>query len=323
MIRKTSTDPAAQPWAGPWRRYDIVKEGIIAIVVVSILAVLLSAAFSSPDDPAITFKGWAADSPSNFVATATAELAGTSGSATYGPPYNNANDGLNAGPLFMQKWMGVQNPIDSAASFVLDPLRSQAQPTQVTDALAAWDAAAPEQQATWATGFDTALADATAEDGTLDLNTIPAGDYGPVPVLAAGLLGMAQSGALDGILALGGKFFQTDWTHPLLMLSDGTYLEDAAVANHLGGDQWGMMNETGSYPGQAWLWLFSFWYQIPPFNNEEQEPFGANADAYVWFIVAALSIGLAAAPFIPGLRSIPRYIPIHRLIWRRYYHPVD
>jgi hypothetical protein len=25
-------------------------------------------------------------------------------------------------------------------------------------------------------------------------------------------------------------------------------------------------------------------------------------------------------PFIPGLRSIPRWIPIHRLVWRNYYH---
>jgi hypothetical protein len=24
-------------------------------------------------------------------------------------------------------------------------------------------------------------------------------------------------------------------------------------------------------------------------------------------------------PFIPGLRSVPRWIPVHRLIWREYY----
>jgi hypothetical protein len=24
-------------------------------------------------------------------------------------------------------------------------------------------------------------------------------------------------------------------------------------------------------------------------------------------------------PFIPGLRDIPRFVPIYRLIWRRYY----
>ena len=37
-----------------------------------------------------------------------------------------------------------------------------------------------------------------------------------------------------------------------------------------------MMNETGSYPGQAWLWLYTFWYQIKPFSTS------ANADVLVW-----------------------------------------
>ena len=23
-----------------------------------------------------------------------------------------------------------------------------------------------------------------------------------------------------------------------------------------------MMNETGNYPGQPWMWLYTFWYQI-------------------------------------------------------------
>jgi hypothetical protein len=30
-------------------------------------------------------------------------------------------------------------------------------------------------------------------------------------------------------------------------------------------------------------------------------------------------------PLIPGLRSIPRWVPVHRLVWRDYYraHPRD
>jgi len=45
-------------------------------------------------------------------------------------------------------------------------------------------------------------------------------------------------------------------------MGDGNYLPGLAADQHLTGDQWGMMNETGLYPGQTWLWLFSFWYQI-------------------------------------------------------------
>ncbi|MCH6470222.1 hypothetical protein [Sinomonas terrae] len=74
-----------------------------------------------------------------------------------------------------------------------------------------------------------------------------------------------------------------------------------------------MMNETGNYPGQSWLWLFSFWYQIPPFNGL------ANADLVIVGIMVLLTLALMLLPFIPGLRSIPRLLPVHRLIWRDYY----
>ncbi len=65
-----------------------------------------------------------------------------------------------------------------------------------------------------------------------------------------------------------------------------------------------MMNETGNYPGQAWLWLYTFWYQIPPFTSS------ANADAQIWAIMALLSLGarLASPPY-PGVRSIPQLRP--------------
>ena len=82
----------ARPWPGPWRRYDIIKEGVVALVIVSILTALFAAIFSSPDDAAITFKEWATSSPEAFQATAVQELAGTSGSATYGPPYNSNSE---------------------------------------------------------------------------------------------------------------------------------------------------------------------------------------------------------------------------------------
>ena len=76
---------------------------------------------------------------------------------------------------------------------------------------------------------------------------------------------------------------------------------------------------TGRYPGQAWLWLYSFWYQIPPFNNEESKPIGANADAYIMAIMGVLSLGLILIPVIPGIKTLPMRIPIHRGIWRDYY----
>jgi hypothetical protein len=99
----------------------------------------------------------------------------------------------------------------------------------------------------------------------------------------------------------------------MLLLSDGAYLEDRAVADHLGGDQWGMMNEVGNYPGQPWMWLYTFWYQVKPFSTSP------NADAQVWLLMMALTVALMLIPWIPGLRDIPRWIPVHRLVWREHY----
>jgi hypothetical protein len=159
-----------------------------------------------------------------------------------------------------------------------------------------------------------------APDG--DPAQVGSGAFGPVPILTSALLTQAQSGALDGAVGLGSSFFQTDYTKSVLFLADGTYLEDRAVAQHLGGDQSGMMNETGSYPGQEWLWLYTFWYQIKPFSDESNS-WGANADAIIFGIMALLSLGLMLLPYIPGLRSVPRWIPVHRLIWKQWYreHP--
>ncbi len=302
------------PWTGRVRSYDIIKEGFIAILVVSILVVTFSLVFGSPDDKQLTFKGWAQTNPTNFYDTTVQELAGTSGSAGYGPPYNHASDGLNIGPLWLQKWAGVTHPVDVPNDLVITPLSSTVVPAQVATALATWKAATADQQTAWATAYDTAIA---AVEG--DYTIVDPGDYGPVPAIAQGLTDVAKSGSLDGLLLAGGNFFSTDNTKQILFFGDGAYLDDAATAANLQGNTWGMMNETGRYPGQAWLWLYSLWYQISPFTNEESAPLGSNADAYIMFVVLGLTGALAFAPIIPGLRSIPRRIPLHRLIWKNYY----
>jgi hypothetical protein len=292
--------------------FDLVKEMVLALFVVSLVVIGLAAALSSPDDPAVTIQTWATKDPVDFVTTAASELAGTSETAEYGPPYNNTADAAQAvGPISPQTWAGVSTPIDTAQDFVLRPLGFAAigNPT-LTTALQAYGAASADQQQTWLTNYSTALADATVVN---DEVSVASGDYGPVPGLMTGLLGLARTGALDGLLLSNGNLYQTDFTLPLLFMGDGSYLSNLAADQHLTGDQWGMMNETGMYPGQTWLWLFSFWYQIPPFNT------AANTDLIVIILMIVLTALLAFVPFIPILRDIPRWIPIHRLIWRRYY----
>jgi hypothetical protein len=291
----------------PTRRYDLVKEFVIALAIMTGLSLVLAGVFSSPDDKAITMASWATGDPADVVATATGELAGTTTSATYGAPYNHASEGQSVLGLKLQKWGGVGIPVNSA-DLVLQPLQHVRDPN-VQKALAQWQSASSQQQTDWATAYGDALAKAPNGDQT----KVAPGDYGPVPVLTLGFLSVARSGGLEGALTSAGTFYGTDQTRAMLLLSDGAYLEDQAVADHLGGDQWGMMNEVGNYPGQPWMWLYTFWYQVKPFSTSE------NADTQVWALMMLLTVALMLVPWIPGLRSIPRLIPVHRLIWRDHY----
>ena len=121
----TSTaDAQDRYYAGvPMVPFDLVKELVVALVGVALLVVILAAAFSAPDVPAVTIASWAHADPVDFVTTATAELQGTSGTAGYGPPYNTTPDAAQAvGPIVPQEWAGVSTPIDTAQDFVLHPL---------------------------------------------------------------------------------------------------------------------------------------------------------------------------------------------------------
>jgi len=310
--RRTELETAH--WKGRTRPYDLIKEGVAALVIITVLVAALSTLFGSPDDKQITFKQWAVAAPADFYATTVQELAGSSGSAGYGAPYNTASDGVNLGPLHLAKLMGVTHPVDSVNDFVITPLTTVVNTGPVANALKQWQSSDSKTQSTWATNYDNALTKVNQ-----DATKVPVGNYGPVPLLAQGLLSMAQAGSLDGALLSQGNYFQSDNTKQTLFLGDGNYFNDQSTASNLQGNTWGMMNETGRYPGQAWLWLYSFWYQIPPFNNGDNHPFGANADAWIMLIMGALSLGLICMPLIPGIRSLPYKIPIHRLVWKNFY----
>ncbi|WP_241975828.1 MULTISPECIES: hypothetical protein [Cryobacterium] len=301
-----SDDLARRPWRGAVREYDLFKELTVALVVVGLVTLTLSAVFGSPDEKSITMKSWAA-APDDFVTTATAELAGTSETAGYGPPYNSTPDATQTiGPLDLQSLSGVQIPIDTATDLVTGPLSTLNDPPA---GLAIWDSASDTQRGDWATAYTDALAKAPDNDPA----RVAGGSYGPVPELTGALLTMAQQGALDGVLQAKDAFYNFDYTRGTLFLGDGTYFPDLAAAAHLTGDQWGMMNETGNTPGQSWLWLFSFWYQVEPFASAE------NADLLIVLLMLVLSLLLMLVSFIPVLRDIPRWIPVHRLVWRDYY----
>jgi hypothetical protein len=304
-------DESYREWRGAYRPYDILREATIALGVVLALTIGLTILFSSPDDPPSTIKQWSRTDPVDFVTTATTELDGSSGTGGYGPPYNHSSEGQHISFIHLQKWLGVSHPINTAQDFVIAPLRSLTSQPALQTAIAAYQAAPAKTQTGWTSAYETALAKASPTPG--GSITVKPGDYGPLPTMMGSLLTFAQGGGLDGALLTSRQFYQTDYTKPLLFMADGGVLASRAEAEHLLGTQWGMMNETGSYPGQTWLWLYTFWYQIKPFSTS------ANADILVLAVMGVLSLALILIPFIPGVRDLPRRIPIYKLIWREHY----
>jgi hypothetical protein len=303
----------AAPWRGPNRRYDLLKEGTIASVVVLALTLGLAGLLSSPDVPPVTIGTWARLAPADFLATAASELNATSETATYGPPYNSQTANVQRLLFAPATIVGVRQPVNAAQDFVIGP-QSTLAPTDpaIGGPLAAYQAAPAAQQLTWANAYATAVTKVTFAGGH---PVVPAANDGPVPAMLASELILARSGALDTDLLAQQPFYGTNFTKPLLFIEDGAYFEDKASAMGLTGSQWGVMNETGSYPGQPWLWLYTMWYQVPGWTNS------ANIDMIAIYMTGLATILLLLIPFIPGLRDIPRLIPVHRLIWRHWDSP--
>jgi hypothetical protein len=208
----------------------------------------------------------------------------------------------------------VRHPVNTAQDFVIDPLRTLPNRPALTAVLNRYTSASASEQALWTGDYEKAVTKASFAHGAL---RVPAGRYGPVAPMMSALTSMARSGSLDGALLSSSQFYDTNYTKPLLYIADGTYLANLAGQQHLQGNQWGMMNETGSFPGQAWLWLYTLWYQVPPMSSSP------NADLQVWAIMMGLTVLLVFLPFIPGLRSIPRWSRVYRLIWRVHYRELQ
>ncbi len=308
--RRQATAADSAEWTGPTRVYDIVKEAVIATGIVTVLVFILAAVLSSPDVPAVSLATWGRLAPADFMGTAVSELNGTSETAMYGPPYNNGTASVQGIGISWQQLAGVRVPIDTATDFVLDPLSHEA-PTDpgLARALGTYLAAPPDTRSAWEDAYLKALGHVTFHNGT---PLVPAADDGPVPVMIATELSLARSGALDANLIANQAFYGTNFTKPLLFLEDGEYFAEQATAQHLTGSQWGVMNETGSYPGQPWLWLYTLWYQVPGFDNS------ANVDLIAIYLTGAATILLLVLPFVPGLRDIPEIVPLHRVVWRNW-----
>jgi len=299
--------------------YDIVREVMLLLGGIAVLVVILSAFLSSPDIPPLTLKSVAVQTPQIFSQTALSMLNDTSPISTYGPPYNNGSGSVQSlGPISMQRAIGVHIPINTAQDFVIRPLtEASANDPALATAINTFESASASQQASWENSYNTALTKATASGSKLG---VPACSCGPVAEMMSAELKLGQSGAMDGLLLTSGHFYQTDFTRPLLFMQNAAVQNKAQQLNLLGNPTWGVMNETGNYPGQEWLWLYTLFYQIPPYTNTDGPwAWAPNIDLLAVLSVTVMTFALMFIPWIPGLRSLPKLFRVYRLIWRDYY----
>ncbi|MHB8940028.1 MAG: cytochrome b N-terminal domain-containing protein [Desulfobacteria bacterium] len=313
MSWKHDNAQARRRWVGPLERYDLITEGIIAMIVIAVLVVGLAILLGAPLVRAVSFQSWAQADADDFVKTTLAELTGTSESATYGPPYNNGTNGVQSlGPWSPQAWGGVRMPVNPPQDFVIAPLTAYAPLNlELQDALQRWNRAGASQRRLWGGNAISSAVDLQGAKVALTGQ----GDTGPIPALLSAMLAMAQSGALDSqSINAPGNTYSTNYSKSLLYQADGNYLGDIASYYHLQGDQWGMMNQIGSWPGQPWLWSYTMWYNVPPWSRSS-----AGTDLLATAMFGLVMLVVFFLPFIPGLRSIPRGLRLYRLVWRPYY----
>jgi len=300
--------------AYPQMPYDLIKELFIALGIMGALVLILSAVFSTPDVPVLSAKQVAAQDPKVLIQTALDDLSQQDPISTYGQPYNNTPGAAQSlGFISPQIWGGVHIPINSAQAEVLSPLQSiTSMDPALIQPLQTWSQATDKQQASWIDSVNKVLPDSTVSQGQVTLKG-SALDYGPVPELLNGYLSLAQSGLLESAIdGVQGPAAATDRTKSMLLLQDQADQQYADKLN-MTGDQWGIIKETGNYPGAVWLWYYTMLYQIPPFNSSDA------ADLLVVLTVLAVTLALMFTPFIPGLRSLPKWLKVYRLIWRDYY----
>ena len=335
-------------WQGPERRYDLIAEGTIAVILVAVLCILAAILWGSPDGgltypkapaspagQAFSAKYWDVNDPSDLAQTAVQELAAGTTTGGYGPPFNQTSGAsqefIGIKPAEIAKAIfGLTLPINTANDFVLAPVSQLAAPSSAAVAAAvsryksaggdlspgaAAGQVASSQQTTWLNNYAKALAASSAKFTPTSI-TVPAGNYGPVPVIITAELAIASNGSLDGYFQGSQQQLSTNTSMATMFFSDGTLWETIAEAQGVGGDQWGVMNELWNYPGQVWLWLYSGMYQIPALNPSNN----ANLDLDVGLLMILFGFLLPMfAPWIPIINRIPRWIPLYKIIYRQYY----
>lgn len=282
--------PPERPVRHVFWKYPIIAA--VMLVIVTLLAWLVG----SPNWPRDTIAGVTQKDPGGAILAFTQDLDGTAPSASNTQEYGMGDPGQ----------VFVIDPLTHAAPLLGQPMDS---------ALTTYDSASADQQTAWAAAYDKALGTITQSMGGdnmtasspdyTKLGTLT-GDFGPVPTLTQAALKLAQTGYLEQYL------LSVDPGHSFhlvnIWLYDHPAMLNTAVANGLTDDQWGMVKERGFDVGP--------WYLFLPAIIHVKLPNGADGAGFVIDNLLLAAFFLFAVPLIPGLRSLPKYLKLYRLVYR-------
>lgn len=262
------------------------------------MVVVLGLIVGSPDWPQATIKKVSTMQPGGTIWAVTQELDGTSAS------YTNTHE------------YGMSDP---AKRLVIDPLKSASWALSPSEqsALDQFLAASSSQQRQWAMNYDQAIQKAAGMNrmGGNGMGTTPVpsmakiepltGNFGPVPEIARSILKLSKNGYLE-------TYFQgispsNVYQYTNIWLYDQPYLLNTAIKNGLTDDQWGMIKERGFFVGP--------WYLIVPAIAHVELPGGSNGPGFIFWNGLIALFFVVLFPLVPGLRSIPKYLRLYKLVY--------
>jgi len=278
-------------------KFSIVVHGFwkYPILMTVLLVAIITAGVwvGSPNWPRATIKNSALKEPGGTIWAVSQELDGTS--VSYTNPYaygmKNPAQRLVIGPLKSAKWFLSQEQRQALSTYI------NASVTKRID---------------WAKNYDKAI-QKTFPVSKSDYTPVPKisnismlkGNFGPIPVIADTILELAQKGYLETYfqgISPGNVFEYTN-----IWLYDRPYMLNTAIKNGLTDDQWGMIKERGFAPGP--------WYLVIPAVFHVKFPDGSTGPGFIfWNSLLALFV-VVLFPLIPGLRNIPKYTGLYKLIY--------
>ena len=344
-------------WTGPQRRYDLIFEGTLAVVIVAVLVVGASVLFGSADGgltypggppskpgAAFTARYWATSPTTDdkgqtdpnggaldFASTAVSELGGTSESAGYGPPFNEtsgASQEIAHVSLtgVAHSIVGLTLPLNSANDFVLAPLTSLVAPydPKVAAAIGQYEAAGGSHAPGAAADQIASAQQATWLKAFGDALAKGKVENGQVSVTAG------DYGPVPALVQAELNIARNGALDGYLRAGPGQLNTDATKATmfYSDGSLWSTVAAAQGLTGDQWgvmneLWNYpgQFWlilYAIP----YHIPAIGGSPAADLWVGTLVVIVGMVLQlllPWIPGLRDIPRVIPFYKIIYRRYY----